>query len=40
MRFLHTMIRVHDLDKSMDFYCTKLGLLESHRIESEAGRFT
>jgi len=40
MRFLHTMIRVHDLNKSMDFYCTKLGLLESHRIESEAGRFT
>lgn len=40
MRFLHTMIRVHDLEASMDFYCTTLGLLESHRIESEAGRFT
>ncbi|MDP7537696.1 MAG: VOC family protein [Methylococcales bacterium] len=40
MRFLHTMIRVHDLETSLDFYCTKLGLLESHRIESEPGRFT
>lgn len=40
MRFLHTMIRVHDLNQSMDFYCNKLGLMESHRIESEAGRFT
>jgi lactoylglutathione lyase len=34
------MIRVHDLETSLDFYCTKLGLLESHRIESEPGRFT
>ncbi len=40
MRFLHTMIRVHDLNQSMDFYCNKLGLMESHRIESETGRFT
>ncbi len=40
MRFLHTMIRVHDLETSLDFYCTTLGLLESHRIESESGRFT
>jgi len=40
MRFLHTMIRVHDLDKSLDFYCNQLGLIESHRIESELGRFT
>ena len=40
MRYLHTMIRVHDLDESLDFYCNKLGLLESHRFDSEPGRFT
>jgi len=40
MRYLHTMIRVHDLNESLDFFCSKLGLQESHRIESEAGRFT
>ncbi len=40
MRFLHTMVRVKDLDKSLDFYCHKLGMTESHRIESEEGRFT
>ncbi len=40
MRYLHTMIRVHDLAESLDFFCNKLGLTESHRMESEAGRFT
>lgn len=40
MRFLHTMVRVKDLDESLDFYCHKLGMIESHRIESEEGRFT
>ena len=40
MRYLHTMIRVHDLKESLDFYCNKLGLLESHRFDSEPGRFT
>jgi lactoylglutathione lyase len=40
MRYLHTMIRVRDLDESLDFYCHKLGLQESHRFDSEAGRFT
>ena len=40
MRYLHTMIRVHDLDESLDFYCNKLGLMESHRFDSEQGRFT
>ena len=40
MRYLHTMVRVHDLDASLDFYCKKLGLSESSRIENEAGRFT
>jgi lactoylglutathione lyase len=40
MRYLHTMIRVSDLDASLDFYCNKLGLIEQRRRESEAGRFT
>lgn len=40
MRYLHTMIRVKDLNESLDFYCHKLGLMESHRIESEEGRFS
>ncbi len=34
------MVRVHDLDKSIDFYCNKLGLIETRRYESERGRFT
>ncbi len=40
MRFLHSMIRVKDLDQSLDFYCNTLGLSEVRRLESEAGRFT
>ena len=40
MRYLHTMVRVQNLEASLDFYCTKLGLQESHRIESTEGRFT
>lgn len=40
MRYLHTMIRVKDLAESLDFFCNKLGLVESRRYESEAGRFT
>jgi lactoylglutathione lyase len=40
MEFLHTMVRVTDLDASLDFYCNKLGLLEMRRVESEKGRFT
>ena len=40
MRYLHTMIRVHDLNESLDFFCNKLGLMESHRVDSEQGRFT
>ncbi|MGR9117133.1 MAG: VOC family protein [Gammaproteobacteria bacterium] len=40
MRYLHTMVRVHDLDESLDFYCNKLGLSELRRVESEQGRFT
>ncbi len=40
MKYLHTMVRVKDLDKSLDFYCNKLGLKEIKRKEVEAGRFT
>ncbi len=40
MKYLHTMVRVRDLDQSLDFYCNKLGLRETDRYESEAGRFT
>lgn len=40
MKYLHTMVRVSDLDRSLDFYCSKLGLRELSRKESEKGRFT
>ncbi|WP_024297415.1 VOC family protein [Methylomicrobium lacus] len=40
MRFLHTMIRVRDLEESLDFFCNKLGLIEGRRMDSEVGRFT
>ncbi|MGA0103419.1 MAG: VOC family protein [Steroidobacteraceae bacterium] len=40
MRYLHTMVRVADLDQSLDFYCNKLGLTEVRRYESQQGRFT
>ena len=40
MRYLHTMVRVTDLEASLDFYCNKLGLVETNRKEVEAGRFT
>ncbi len=40
MRYLHTMVRVRDLNESLDFYCNKMGLVECDRMESEAGRFT
>ncbi|MGI9308471.1 MAG: VOC family protein [Gammaproteobacteria bacterium] len=40
MKYLHTMVRVSDVDESLDFYCNKLGLKEVHRKESESGRFT
>ncbi len=40
MRYLHTMVRVSDLDASLDFYCNKLGLEELRRFDVEAGRFT
>jgi lactoylglutathione lyase len=40
MRYLHTMVRVTNLDQSLDFYCNKLGLKELRRVDVEAGRFT
>jgi len=40
MKYLHTMVRVTDLDKSLDFYCNKLGLENVGRFDVEAGRFT
>ena len=40
MKYLHTMVRVTDLDASLAFYCDHLGLKEIHRYEVEAGRFT
>ncbi len=40
MKYLHTMVRVADIDASLDFYCDKLGLRELRRIDNEAGRFT
>jgi lactoylglutathione lyase len=40
MRYLHTMIRVYDLDAALDFFCDKLGLREVRRKENAAGRFT
>ena len=40
MQYLHTMVRVSDVDRSLDFYCSKLGMKEVRRYESEAGRFT
>ena len=40
MRYLHTMVRVGDLDAALDFYCAKLGLKELRRVENKAGRFT
>ena len=40
MRYLHTMVRVSNLESSLDFYCNKLGLKEVKRVDHEAGRFT
>lgn len=40
MKYLHTMVRVSDVDESLDFYCNKLGLVELKRYDNEKGRFT
>jgi lactoylglutathione lyase len=39
-KYLHTMVRVQDLDKSKQFYCDLLGLEETRRVDNEAGKFT
>jgi lactoylglutathione lyase len=40
MKYLHTMVRARDLEETLDFYCSKLGMVEVRRYDSEAGRFT
>lgn len=40
MKYLHTMVRITDIDESLDFYCNKLGLVELRRHENENGRYT
>lgn len=40
MKFLHTMVRVKDIDQSLDFYCNKLGMIEKRRNDYEKGRFS
>jgi len=40
LEYLHTMVRVEDLEASLDFYCGKLGLVETRRVDHEKGRFT
>ncbi|MGQ5718770.1 VOC family protein [Pseudochrobactrum asaccharolyticum] len=40
MRYLHTMVRIRDIDEALDFYVNKFGLVETRRTESEQGRFT
>ena len=40
MRYLHTMVRVSDIDASLDFYCEKLGLVQLRRYDNEQGRFS
>jgi len=40
MQYLHTMIRITDIDQSLDFFCGKLGMVETRRYENEKGRFT
>jgi len=40
MKYLHTMVRVHDLEASLNFYCGLLGMIETDRYESQEGEFT
>ena len=40
MKYLHTMVRVTDIEQSLDFYCNKLGLKEIKKMENEKGRYT
>ena len=40
MKYLHTMVRIRNIDESLDFYCNKLGLKEIRRMENEKGKYT
>jgi lactoylglutathione lyase len=40
MRYLHTMVRVTNIEKSLDFYCNKMGMVETRRVDNPAGKFT
>jgi len=40
LQYLHTMVRVGNLESALDFFCDKLGLVEIRRYENDAGRFT
>ena len=40
MKYLHTMVRISDIDKSLDFYCNKLGLIELNRVDNSQARFS
>ena len=40
MKYLHTMVRITNIEKSLDFYCNKLGLKEIRRMQNEKGRYT
>lgn len=40
MRYLHTMVRVSNVEDSLDFYCNKMGMIEVRRMDHEGGRFT
>lgn len=40
MEYLHTMVRIKDIEQSLDFYCNKLGMVETRRIDNDKGKFT
>ena len=40
MKYLHTMVRVENIENSLDFYCNKIGLKEIKRVENQHGRYT
>ncbi len=40
MRYLHTMVRIGNIEESLDFYCRKMGMIETRRVDNPAGRFT
>ena len=40
MEYLHTMVRIRDIEESLDFFCNKMGMVETRRMENEGGKFT